>query len=236
MKEGQRIAVLASGGGTTFEAYVNAALEDPSIPQVGLVICNKPDAGIFEKVNQFNEKFSDQLDIKSKLINGELFPKGDLGRGQTAQESAEICKAIRKADIGFVALMGYMIIIPEKSELLNEYGWLPEYAEEYPRNNGIYLSSMLNTHPGILPATQDTWGVHASKKVLSLGLDKSAHTVHGVSANVDEGPIFAEHEVPVLKSDTPKRLFERIQKVEKAKLPQDIARFLKKQSKFLGDE
>jgi phosphoribosylglycinamide formyltransferase-1 len=91
---------------------------------------------------------------------------------------------------------------------------------------------MLNTHPGILPATADTYGIHTQEKVLELGLIKTAHTVHAVAAGIDAGPIFTEHEVPVFPGEAPQKLFDRVQRVEKAFLPIDIDRFLKEQQEL----
>jgi phosphoribosylglycinamide formyltransferase 1 len=136
-----------------------------------------------------------------------------------------ICKRVQQADCGHIALMGYMRII--RGSLLEKYGWQPGYTSPYQ-------ARMSNTHPGLLPETRDTYGVHASERVLQLGLPFSAHTFHLVGAEVDEGPILAEHPVQVLDDDTPKSLFARLQAVEKTTLPYAINHFLREQEAQLG--
>src|SRR5205823_1529684 len=110
-----------------------------------------------------------------------------------------------------VATMGYMVIIT--GDLLEQYGSLPSHQGQK------YEARMVNTHPGPLPETADTWGIHASERVLERGLANSAHTVHVVAGPVDLGEIVAVHSVPVVDGDTPEALFDRVQATEKAMLP-----------------
>jgi folate-dependent phosphoribosylglycinamide formyltransferase PurN len=120
-------------------------------------------------------------------------------------------------------MMGYMSIA--RGELVEEYGWLPSHTSPLQ-------ARLSNTHPGPLPETADTYGIHASERVLELGLKQSKHTFHLVSAGVDEGPIYAEHPVDVPENCTAQELFERVQVAEKAALPYAINDFLKQQRAF----
>ena len=224
------IAILASGSGTTAEAFIHATQDEIVDAEVGLVICDVESAPIFGVVARLNSQYN--LDIQTRLINGKLFPKGRQERGQTLEESNEIARIVSFENISLIALMGYMRIVAEKGDLMSEYGWKPEYSVNEPESDGIFNVRMLNTHPGILPQTADTFGENTQKKVIELGLDHTNHTVHGVAAGVDSGPIYAEHKVPVFNNDTPGKLFKRVQRVEKAHLPIDIDKFLKEQAKF----
>lgn len=225
------IAILASGGGSTAEAFIHATQEGIVDAEVGLVICDKEDAGIFGRIARLNSRYG--LDIQTRLVNDKLFPKGRQARGQTLGEAEAICRMVSTGEFSLIALMGYMKIITVKGDLMQEFGWRQDYAKSHPESNGIFLARMLNTHPGILPATADTYGINTQKRVLDLGLMRTAHTVHAVAAGVDEGPIFASNEVPVYPDeDTPQILFDRVQRVEKAHLPIDIDRFLREQREF----
>ncbi len=224
------IAVLASGSGSTVEAFIHATQEGIADAEVGLVISDKEDAAVFGRVARLNSVYG--LGIQARVINGKLFPKGRQPRGQTLGEAEAICNVVSTGEFTLVALMGYMRIITAEGDLMQEFGWLPEYAMGGAESQGIYRARMLNTHPGILPATADTYGIHTQERVLELGLSQTAHTVHAVAPGVDAGPIFDEHIVPVYSGDSPQKLFDRVQRVEKAHLPIDIDRFLKEQRQF----
>lgn len=217
------IAILASGGGTTAEAFIHATQDGRVDAEVGLVICNNPPekAGIYSRVAKLRDLYG--LDIETTMINSQTHPKGEGGRGQTSEESSAICAAISDGNFAHVALMGYMKRVG--GELVEEYGWLPHFSS-------IYEARMSNTHPGPIPETIDTYGIHTSERVLELGLALSRHTVHVVSAGIDRGPIIAEHPVEVFSDDSPQDLFDRLQVVEKATLPYVVDRFIKEQEVY----
>lgn len=218
------IAILASGSGSTAEAFIHATQDGRVDAEVGLIVCNNPPerAGIYARVARLNVQYG--LQIETAEISGRTHPQGDVGRGQTLAESAAICEKIAEKGFAHVALMGYMKMI--RGDLLDCYGYVPG------RHHAIYEASMSNTHPGPLPETEDTYGIHTARRVLELGLPASRHTVHVVAAGIDLGPSIAEHPVDVLPGDTPQDLFNRVQIVEKATLPYALDRFIKEQEAF----
>ncbi len=217
------IAVLASGGGTTAEAFIHATQDGSVDAEVGLVICNNTpkNAGIYDRVTRLNQQYG--LDIETLMINGRTHPGENGGRGQTPAESAAICEAVSSRNLVHIALMGYMKKV--RGELIEEYGYLPHFPS-------IYEARMSNTHPGPLPETRDTYGEETSERVLELGMAISRHTVHLVAAGIDTGPIIGQYPVEVHEDDTPKDLFERVQIVEKRALPYALNMFLKGQSEY----
>jgi phosphoribosylglycinamide formyltransferase-1 len=219
-----KIAILASGSGSTAEALVHATQDGRVAADVGLVLCNNPPekAGIYQRVAALNARYG--LAIEIEEISGRTHPDGNVGRGQTLSESAAICERVRGGGFMHVALMGYMKMV--RGALLEAYGWRTEY-------NSIYEARMTNTHPGLLPETEDTYGLHASKRVLDRGLAASRHTVHLVADGIDKGPIVAEHPVEVLADDTPESLFDRVQATEKQVLPAVLDEFLRAQADYL---
>lgn len=220
------IAILASGDGSTAEAFIDATQNRNIDVDVGLAISNNPPdkAGIYSVVDRLNLQYG--LDIQMAHISGKTHPGGKVGNGQTLAESGSIAELVYNGGFAHVALMGYMKKV--RGDLLEEYGWLPCHKS-------IYLGRMSNTHPGPLPETGDTGGIHASELVLNLGLTVSKHTVHLVGAGIDKGPKLAEYPVYVEEGDTPQDLFERVQSVEKIELPYVIDRFLKGQANFNHD-
>lgn len=219
-----KIAILASGSGSTAEAFIRATQDGRVNAKVSLVICNNPPekAGIYSRITRLNKKYG--IDIKTVQINGQTHPGGKVDRGQTLDESKAICERLKKGGITHVALMGYMKQV--RGALVEEYGWRSDYTS-------IYQARMTNTHPGPLPETEDTYGLNTSQKVLDLGMNESRHTVHLVSDGIDAGPVIAEHPVEVLEGDTAQNLFDRVQIVEKVALPYVIGKFLREQKDYL---
>jgi phosphoribosylglycinamide formyltransferase-1 len=217
------IAVLASGSGSTAEAFIHATQDGRVDAEVGLIVCNNPPekAGIYDRIARLNGQYG--LDIETVEISGKTHPDGNVGRGQTLAEAAAIAERVRLGGFAHVACMGYMKMI--RGDLVDEYGWLPHFSS-------IYQARMSNTHPGPLPETEDTYGIHTSERVLELGLLGSRHTVHLVASGIDRGPKIAEHPVEVLPDDSPQDVFDRVQIVEKAALPYVLDKFLKEQEVY----
>jgi len=206
MAEKPRVAILASGSGSTAEAFIEAAVEGIVEADIAVVVCNNPPekAGVYERIKRLNVLH--RLDIEVQHISGRTHPQYPGGPGeQTIQEANAISTLLGSRDVKLGLLMGYM-----------------------KRVRGSLLSwPLLNTHPGILPQTQGLYGIHVQEHVLHLGMRETAHTVHEVIADYDKGTIVAEHRLPVLRGDTPQRLFERVQRVEKAMFPIDVDAYLK---------
>jgi phosphoribosylglycinamide formyltransferase-1 len=82
---------------------------------------------------------------------------------------------------------------------------------------------ILNTHPALLPAFK---GWHAVRDALAAGVAVTGTTVHIATEAVDDGPILAQQEVPVVPGDTEDSLHQRIKVVERRLYPATIRRFL----------
>jgi len=94
--------------------------------------------------------------------------------------------------IELVVLAGYMRVV--KAPLLDNF---PD--------------RIVNIHPSLLPKFK---GLEAWKQALEAGESKAGCTVHFVNANIDDGRIIAQREVPVLPEDTAESLHARIQAAE----------------------
>lgn len=82
---------------------------------------------------------------------------------------------------------------------------------------------VLNTHPALLPAFK---GWHAVRDALAAGVAVTGTTVHVATEAVDDGPVLAQEEVPVLPGDTEATLHERIKSVERRLYPATIRQFM----------
>lgn len=214
-----RIAVLASGGGTTVESFIRADQANDINVEVALVISSRNDAGVLQRIADLNKEFN--LSIQTLVINANSHPalEGEtVAKGcQTQAEEAAILEVLQQNNFDLVALMGYMKKIGP--QLINEFGWLPEYTS-------IFQASMVNTHPGLLPDTKGFFGENIQKYVLDNHLPYGGQTFHVVAEEYDAGPIIAEHKVPVEPGDTSETLFARVQATEKQCLPKDLEDFV----------
>lgn len=214
-----RIAIMASGGGTTAEAFIRASQAGKINAQVDLIIVSREDAGIFDRIAGLNQEFG--LKIQCKLFNAKTHPAvagEEVARGdQTRAEEAAILQTLQNGNFDLIALMGYMKRIGPR--LIDAFGWLPSYTS-------MYQAMMVNTHPGLLPDTKGFYGAHIQQYVLDHNLPYGGQTLHLVSEQYDDGPILAEHRVPVEPDDTAESLFARVQAVEKQYLPGDIEAFI----------
>jgi phosphoribosylglycinamide formyltransferase-1 len=231
-----RVAVFASGGGSTFRAVAEAIAEGLVDFTINLVLTDHPDAGILQQVAEVNKLYD--FDIKTEIVNKKRFPGGEQGRGQTMEEAEATLTFLKQHKIDHLSLLGLLRIVA--TQVIEEYGWKPEYTKRDPKHKGAYLARMTNTHCGILPATIDTYGIHIQERILERGLTESAHTVHVVALGIDKGPVVAEHRIRVFPAskypaaivDTPEKLFARVRQVEQANIAFDIDAFLKDQARW----
>lgn len=224
-----RIAILASGGGTTAEAFIRATQAGEISVDVGLVISSRQEAGVIQRVAALNAEFG--LSIECVVINHKTHPAAtgeDVPQGQqTSGEEAAILAKLLSGSYDLIALMGYMKLIGPN--LIEAFGWLPAYSS-------AFQAKMVNTHPGLLPDTAGFYGANIQQYVLDHHLPYGGQTLHVVSAEYDAGPIIAEHKVPVEPGDTAETLFARVQAVEKQNLPKDIEDFIKARLAYMRKE
>jgi len=215
-----RVAILASGSGTTAEAFIRACQRGDIACEVGLVIVSRSDAGIIRRIADLNEEYG--LNIPCEVINSKTHPAAegeDVKPGrQTRAEETAILEMLKAGNFDLIAQMGYMK--HTGARIVHEFGWRPEYES-------IYQAMMVNTHPGLLPQTEGLHGDQIQQYVLDNKLRSGGQTLHVVANGYDDGPVVAEHTVPVEPDDTAETLFARVQKVEKQYLPGDIEAFIK---------
>ena len=202
MSDRPTIAILASGSGTTAEALIHATQSGVLNADVRLVITNRADAGILQKIERFNKQ---GLGIKVLIINGDTHP-GEAARGeQTPLEAQAIYDAIKEYNIDLILLLGYLRkVMPPLLDL-----------------------RILNTHPGLLPATRGLHGEHVQAFVLEQGHELTGQTLHEVIAEYDSGKTIAEHTLPVMPWDTVDTLNASVQLMEKAYIGVDVNQYLK---------
>lgn len=85
-----------------------------------------------------------------------------------------------------------------------------------------YQGRMLNIHPSLLPKYP---GLHTHARALAAGDSEAGCTVHGVTADLDAGPILGQARVPVLPGDTEDTLAARVLTQEHRLYPAVLRRF-----------
>lgn len=218
-----RIAIFASGSGSTAEAFIRDAFTKQYPLSTVLLVCNNPNAFVLERIYKLNAELG--LAISSLVINSHI-PKSqdEIVHGQqTDTEQQSILQALTDHKVDLVLLLGYMKRIGPK--LLAIYGWSPGCKS-------VYETHMLNTHPGILPETVGTHGLGTQEFTLAKGLRMGGQTLHAVSAEYDMGPVIAEHRVPIEPGDSAESLFARVQTIEKQHIADDVLGFIQAQQQY----
>ena len=85
-----------------------------------------------------------------------------------------------------------------------------------------YEGRMLNIHPSLLPKYP---GLHTHARALAAGDAEAGCTVHGVTAELDAGPLLGQARVPVLPGDTEDTLAARVLTQEHRLYPAVLRRF-----------
>jgi phosphoribosylglycinamide formyltransferase-1 len=109
--------------------------------------------------------------------------------------------ALVEAKVDLIALAGFMRVL--KGDFLR-----------------TFEGRIVNIHPSLLPSFP---GLEAWKQALDHGVKVTGCTVHFVDAGVDSGPIIGQQTVPVLDTDNPQSLHERIQRAEHELYPRCVA-------------
>lgn len=105
------------------------------------------------------------------------------------------------------------LLLQADSDLIVLSGYMKKIG---PATLAVFDGKMLNIHPSLLPkhGGEGLYGdsVHAS--VLAAGDTESGATVHFINEAYDEGPVIAQHVVPVLPTDDVTSLKKRVQAIE----------------------
>lgn len=121
-------------------------------------------------------------------------------------------EALLQARVNLVVLAGFMRIL--KGRFLQ-----------------TFQGRVVNVHPSLLPSFP---GLEAWKQALEYGVKVTGCTVHFVDAGVDAGPIIGQKSVPILESDTPETLHQRIHAAEHRLYPACVARIATGEVKVIG--
>jgi folate-dependent phosphoribosylglycinamide formyltransferase PurN len=112
----------------------------------------------------------------------------------------ELGRTLMKHHVEYVALGGYTRLL---------------------RVPGGFEHRVVNIHPALLPAFggEGMYGIRVHEAVINAGCRVSGCTVHFCDQEYDRGPIISQLSCPVLESDTPASLADRVFELEKSAYP-----------------
>ncbi len=174
-----KIAVLVSGGGTNLQALIDAQKSGIiKSGEIALVVSSNPGAYALTRAKDNN--------IPSAIVS-----KKEC-KNQTEFEE-KIIENLRKHNIDFIVLAGFMSILSE--------GFIKEYENR-----------IINVHPSLIPSFcgEGFYGLRVHEAALSYGVKVTGATVHYVNEIPDGGKIILQKAVKILKSDTPSSLQKRV--------------------------
>ncbi|MGM9988707.1 MAG: phosphoribosylglycinamide formyltransferase [Bacillaceae bacterium] len=173
----KKVAVFASGNGSNFQAIIDAVEKKQLQAEVVYLVCDKKDAKAITRAKQHG--------IPTFVFSAKDYPD------KKAFET-EIVSLLRKAEVEWVALAGYMRLIGET--LLD-----------------AYEGRIVNLHPSLLPSFP---GKDAIGQAFEKGVKVTGATIHYVDAGMDTGPIIAQAAVEVSDNDTRETLEKKIHSIE----------------------
>ena len=185
------IAIFASGSGTNCENLIKHFADSESV-KVALVVSNKPDAFVLERVRRFG-------------VPTAITPKADLHNPDI------ILPLLRKYDIGFIVLAGWLPLIPDF------------LIDAFPHK-------IINIHPALLPkyGGKGMWGHHVHEAVKAAGETETGMTVHWVTPECDAGEIIAQYRVALSPDDTVEIIAEKEHILEMEYFPKVVEDIIKK--------
>lgn len=133
------------------------------------------------------------------------FSTSPKGRPKPEYE-AEIDTALRAAGTEMIALAGYMRLLS------------PEFV-------GRWDERILNIHPSLLPKYK---GLDTHARAIAAGDRVAGASVHVVTAELDDGPVIRQVEVPVLPDDDADTLAARVLTEEHRLYPAALDDFLRR--------
>ncbi|HLP96457.1 MAG TPA: phosphoribosylglycinamide formyltransferase [Saprospiraceae bacterium] len=180
-----KIAIFASGGGSNARKILEY-FQDSDVAEVALVISNKKDAGVLDIAGTFG--------VPTHLINRQSF-----------YETTEILEILKAHGIGFIALAGFLWLVPAY------------LVKAYP-------GKILNIHPALLPkyGGKGMYGHHVHEAVKAAGELESGPTIHFVNEHYDEGDIVFQVTCKLEPGDQPDDIARKVLALEHAHFPRII--------------
>jgi formyltetrahydrofolate-dependent phosphoribosylglycinamide formyltransferase len=197
-----RLVVLASGSGTNLQALLDAVDDGRLDAEIVAVYVNR--RGAYARVR------AEEAGITHDFVPLQPYLEG-LDDGRDGRLAYDRDLAARVA-----AHQPHLVVLA---------GWMHLFTAAFMDEVGVDVVNLHPALPGTFPgahAIDDAWEAH-----LADGLDHTGVMVHLVpDEGVDDGPVLASEEVPILPGDTRDSLETRIHEVEHRLLVEAVAGLL----------
>lgn len=174
-----KIAVLVSGGGTNLQALIDAQ-------QGGIIKSGKIEVVIASNPDAYAIKRAENSGIPAEVVNKKECSSQD-------EFESGIINILKKYDIDFVVLAGFMCIL----------------SESFTKK---YANRIINVHPSLIPSFcgKGFYGLKVHEAALEYGVKVTGATVHFVNEIPDGGKIILQKSVDILPEDTAETLQKRV--------------------------
>lgn len=185
----KKIAIFASGTGSNARKIVEH-FQNKAEYDVALVVSNRRKALVLE--------MAESNDIPRLVINREYF-----------YDSEKILAVLDEHKIDFIALAGFLWLIPE-------------YLVK------AFDNKIINIHPALLPkyGGKGMFGHHVHNAVKAAGETESGITIHYVNTRYDEGNIIFQASCPIEKDDSAEEIGKKVLKLEHEYFPKVLEKLL----------
>ena len=174
--------MFASGTGSNFEAILKACGKGQIESRIKLLITNNSGCGAVEIARRYG--------VNVMHVSRKVYP------GLNEREyGAKFLQILNENEIDFIALAGYMKILPEEVVMHFE-------------------NRIINIHPALLPSFggKGMYGINVHKAVIEAGVKVTGITIHYVNTEYDKGKIIYQKCVEVDESDDEYSLQKKVLK------------------------
>ena len=183
------VAVFASGKGSNAANLQHFFKNHPSI-NIVLFAGNKKDAGISQLAKELHLPFWHFS-------------------AQEMQDSSYFLSVLRKHQIDWIVLAGFLLKIPEY------------LTKEFP-------SKIINIHPALLPkyGGKGMYGEHVHRAVLAAKEKESGISIHLIDENYDAGELVFQAYCEIDETDDLLSLQKKIQQLEHSNFPKVVEKLI----------
>lgn len=214
------VAVLLSGSGSNLQALLDAQDTGALGAQVGLVLADRAVSYGLQRALARN--------IPAAYVP---LPRSAGPADRAAARMAwerRLLAVLNAFEYDLVLLSGFMRVLSAdflagcRAPVINQHpALLPDPGRSFDASSSSGGDSVTTSSGAVIPALR---GAHVVADALRRGLPVTGCTIHRVTPAVDDGPVLASAEVPILPGDDEAALHERIKAQERRLVVEVVAR------------
>jgi phosphoribosylglycinamide formyltransferase-1 len=215
------IAVLLSGSGSNLQALLDAHDAGALGAEVGLVLSDRADAYGLQRALGRN--------IPAAFVPLPRTAGSPVARALArAAWERRLLGVLNAFEYDLALLSGFMRVLSAdflagcRAPVINQHpALLPDPGRPFDAAQPVGGDTVVTSGGTVIPALR---GAHVVADALKRGLPLTGCTIHRVTPAVDDGPVLASAEVPILPGDDEAALHERIKAEERRLVVEVVAR------------